>query len=59
LRASGSFVTLLLLMLPLTKKSINLTIITIPIHTKMMRKSCPVFDKKSASGTIIPNLPGV
>ena len=25
----------------------------------MIRKSCPVFVKKSASGTIIPNFPGV
>lgn len=29
------------------------------MHINIIRKSCPVFDKKSASGTIIPNLPGV
>lgn len=59
LDALGSFDTLLFLMLPLIKKSINLTMITTPIHMNIIRKSCPVLDRKSASGTIIPNFPGV
>ncbi len=55
----GSLETLLFLMLLVSKKSASLTAITTPIQTNMIRKSWPVLDKKSASGTIIPNLPGV
>ena len=55
----GSLLTLLFFICPLNKKSINFINTTIPIHTNIIKKSCPVLLKKSASGTIIPNLPGV
>ena len=55
----GSLLTLLFLICLLIKKPKNFTIKTIAIHTNIIRKSCPVLDKKSASGTMMPNFPGV
>jgi hypothetical protein len=51
----GSFDTLLFFMHPPIKKLSNFATTIIPNTKNNIKKSCPVLDRKSASGTIMPN----